>query len=117
MSLGTYPEIGLRLARALRDEARGLLVKGINPHTDRKQKRRAVRLAAEHTFEAVFLAWVEHRRKELKEGRQSTLSQILRIFTKDVLPSLGKTPIYDITRPQLLELLFRIEQRKAFTTA
>jgi integrase len=30
---------------------------------------------------------------------------------------LGKTPIYDITRPQLLELLSRIEQRKAFTTA
>ena len=30
---------------------------------------------------------------------------------------MGKTPIYDITRPQLLELLSRIEQRKAFTTA
>ena len=44
----------------------------------------------------------EHRRKELKEGRQSTLSQILRIFNKDVLPTLGKMSIYDIRRPQLL---------------
>jgi integrase len=117
ISLGTYPEVSLREARTLRDQARALLARGINPHTDRKQKRRAVRLAAEHTFEGVFLAWVEHRRKELKEGRQSTLSQVLRIFGKDVLPSLGKTPIYDITRSQLLELLMRIEQRKAFTTA
>lgn len=117
ISLGSYPEVGLREARILRDEARALLAKGINPHSDRKQKRYAVRLAAEHTFDAVFLSWVEHRRKELKEGRQSTLSQILRIFDKDVLPSLGRIPIYDITRPQLLEVLSRIEQRNAFTTA
>ena len=117
ISLGNYPEIGLREARALRDEARALLAKGINPHTDRKQKRHAVKLAADYTFKAVFDAWVEHRRKEIKEGRNSTLSQILRIFGKDVLPSLGKMSIYDIRRPQLLGVLARIEQRKAFTTA
>ncbi|SSW71262.1 Prophage integrase IntS [Achromobacter veterisilvae] len=117
ISLGNYPEIGLREARTLRDEARALLAKGINPHTDRKQKRHAVKLAADYTFKTVFDAWVEHRRKELKEGRQSTLSQILRIFGKDVLPTLGKMSIYDIRRPQLLGVLARIEERKAFTTA
>lgn len=117
ISLGNYPEIGLRDARILRDEARALLAKGVNPHTDRKQKRHAIQLAAEHTFRAVFDAWVEHRRKELKEGRQSTLSQILRIFDRDVLPSLGKMSIFDIRRPQLLGVLARIEERKAFTTA
>ena len=85
ISLGNYPEIGLREARTLRDEARALLAKGVNPHTDRKQKRHAVKLAADYTFKAVFDAWVEHRRKEIKEGRNSTLSQILRIFNKDVL--------------------------------
>ena len=47
ISLGNYPEIGLREARTLRDEARPLLAKGINPHTVRKQKRHAVKLAAE----------------------------------------------------------------------
>ncbi|KAA5629565.1 tyrosine-type recombinase/integrase [Pseudomonas aeruginosa] len=117
ISLGNYPEIGLRDARILRDEARALLAKGINPHTDRKQRRHAIQLAAEHTFKAVFDAWVEHRRKELKEGRQSTLSQILRIFDRDVLPSLGKMSIFDIRRPQLLGVLAKIEERKAFTTA
>lgn len=117
ISMGNYPEIGLRDARSLRDQARALLAKGVNPHTDRKQKRHAVQLAAEYTFKSVFDAWVEHRRKELKEGRQSTLSQILRIFDKDVLPSLGKRSIYDIRRPQLLGVLARIEERKAYTTA
>ncbi|KSD37231.1 integrase [Pseudomonas aeruginosa] len=117
ISLGNYPEIGLREARTLRDEARALLAQGINPHTDRKQKRHAVKLASDYTFKAVFNAWVEHRAKELKEGRNSTLSQIKRIFEKDVLPSLGKMSIYDIRRPQLLGVLAKIEGRKAFTTA
>lgn len=117
MSLGTYPEVSLREARALRDQARALLAKGVNPKLDRKHKRQAVRLADEHIFKAVFLQWVEHRKLELKEGRNSTLSQILRIFERDVLPSLGKTPIYDIRRTDLLDVVAKIEQRKAFTTA
>jgi hypothetical protein len=69
MSLGTYPEVSLRDARALRDEARALLAKGINPKIDRKQKLRAVRLATEHSFKAVYLQWFAHRKLELKEGR------------------------------------------------
>ena len=87
ISLGNYPEIGLREARTLRDEARALLAQGINPHTDRKQKRHAVKLASDYTFKAVFDAWFEHRAKELKEGRNSTLSQITRIRTRSVLPT------------------------------
>jgi hypothetical protein len=52
---------------------------------------------------------VEFRRLSLKEGRQSTLSQILRIFNKDVLSTLGGRSIYDINRHDLLDLLSRIE--------
>lgn len=117
MSLGTYPEVSLREARALRDEARALLVKGINPKIDRKQKFRAACLAAEYSFKAVYLQWLVHRRLELKEGRQSTLSQIQRIFDKNVLPTLGSMSIYNVRRADLLEVIARIERRKAFTTA
>lgn len=117
MSLGIYPEVSLREARALRDQARALLAKGINPNLDRKQRRQAVRLADEHTFKAIFFQWVEYRRLELKEGRNSTLSQILRIFGKDVLPGLGRMSIYDIRRVDLLDVVSKIEQRKAFTIA
>lgn len=49
MSLGTYPEVSLREARALRDEARALVAKDINPRLHRKQKRAAVKLAGENT--------------------------------------------------------------------
>ncbi|MCS4309141.1 hypothetical protein M2404_003504 [Rheinheimera pacifica] len=55
ISLGGYPEVSLREARALRDDARALLAKGMNPHTDRKQKRHAARLVSANTFGAIFL--------------------------------------------------------------
>lgn len=71
MSLDTYPAVSLREARALRDETRALLAKGINPEIDPKQKLRAVRLATENSFKAVYLQWFAHRRLELKEGRRA----------------------------------------------
>jgi integrase len=117
MSLGTYPEVSLREARKARDEARVLLAKGINPHTDRKQKRQVVRLSGEHTFEAVFHQWLARRAPEIKTGRRSTHAAILRVFGKDVLPFLGKRSILDLRRADLLEVIDRIERRKAFSIA
>lgn len=64
-----------------------------------------------------FGRWVEFRRHSLKEGRQTTLTQLQRIFDKDVLPYLGKRPIYDIKRSDLLEVLARIKRRKVLTIA
>ena len=57
MSLGTYPEVPLRQARTLRDEARALLAKGIHPRVHRKQKRTAVWLADESTLRFRWI-WV-----------------------------------------------------------
>jgi len=52
-----------------------------------------------------------------KTGRQSTLSQIDRIFAKDVLPRLGLFDIFEVDNSHLLEVLRRIERRKAFSMA
>jgi hypothetical protein len=41
ISLGTYPEIGLRDARVLRDIARALVAKGIDPRDKRRLERNA----------------------------------------------------------------------------
>ncbi|TCO75562.1 integrase [Plasticicumulans lactativorans] len=117
MSLGNYPEVSLRDARTLRDEARALVAKDINPHLHRKQKRAAVKLAGENTFEAIYKKWLAHRELSLKKGRQTTLSILPRVFAKDVLPALGKRSIYDIKRPDLLEVIAKIEKRKALSVA
>ncbi|WP_370868994.1 tyrosine-type recombinase/integrase [Ectorhizobium quercum] len=117
MSLGTYPEVSLREARSLKDEARALLAKGINPHVHRKQKRFSARLAGENTFEAVFQLWHAHRGLSLRKGRQTDLTLVERVFAKDVFPLLGKRSVYDIRRHDLLDVLARVEQRRAFSVA
>ena len=116
ISLGNYPEIGLREARTLRDEARALLAKGVTPYRSETEATRGQacgRLHLQGRLRCVGRASPQGN----QEGRNSTLSQILRIFNKDVLPSLKQMSIYDIRRPQLLGVLARIEERKAFTTA
>lgn len=117
MSFGSYPQVGLRDARTRRDEARALIAQGTNPCEQRKQQRQAVRLSSDHSFKTVFNQWIAFRRLSLNEGRQSTLSQILRIFGKDILPQIGDRSIYDINRHVLMAVLDRIETRGAFTTA
>jgi integrase len=115
MSLGTYPEVSLREARQARDEARALLAKGVNPHTHRKQKRQAVRLSSEYTFETVFHQWLEKHALGIQTGERSICANIVRMFKHDVLPVLGKRSILDLRRPDLLEVIERIERRKAFS--
>lgn len=49
ISLGAYPELSLRDARALRDVARVLMARGIDPRVHRQLERNARRLATENT--------------------------------------------------------------------
>jgi len=116
ISLGTYPEIGLKDARARRDEARSLVAKGIDPRAHRRHERAAL-VAAVTTFATVFHLWRGYKALSLKTGRQSTLSQIDRIFAKDILPTLGQRSIFDVARRDLVEVLRKIERRNALTTA
>ena len=117
ISLGSYPEVSLREAREVRDEARTLLAKGVNPRLDRKCKRQAVTLAGENTFMAVYKKWYEHRKLTLEEGRQTSLVQIRRVFKKDVFPYLKRLAIYEVSRPMLLEIIGRIEKRGSLSVA
>ncbi|MCW5230502.1 DUF4102 domain-containing protein [Verminephrobacter eiseniae] len=117
MSFGSYPEVGLKDARARRDEARALVAQGVDPRAQRRSQRAEAIVAAGNTFEAVFQSWRACKALSLKTGRQSTLSQIDRIFGKDVLPKLRNLSIFEITRQDLLEVLRKVEQRKALTTA
>jgi integrase len=117
ISLGPYPEIGLKEARARRDDARALVAQRIDPRAHRRRERAVARAAGANTFEGVFHSWRDFTALSLETGRQSTLSQINRIFAKDILPTLGERSIFDIARTDLLEPLRKFERRGALTTA
>jgi len=117
IALGKYPEISLKEARVRREAARALVAQGINPLQRRQQEALVKRLAEDRLFQSLFDQWLTHRSLVLQPGRQSTLDQIQRIFRKDILPALAKRSIYEITQADLLQVLSRIEEREALTTA
>lgn len=114
ISLGVYPAVSLKDARKARDQARTLVAQGIDPRSCRREARL---VACSISFSAVFTDWRAFSAMSLKPGRQSTLAQIDRHFAKDILPWLGELPITEVSRRQVLEVLRKIERRKAMTTA
>ena len=117
ISLGTYPELSLRDAREARDKARSLVAKGIDPRLQRRAERHEAGRSAESTFAAVAERWQEFRNPRLTAGRQGSVAQSRRYLDKDLIPALGKLPISDITRADVLGAVRRIEQRGALDVA
>lgn len=114
LALGVYPDVSLALARQRRAEARGKLILGLDPSETKKADKRAARLAAGNSFEAVALAWLDER-KEYVEPRQH--ERTLARLQADVFPWLGNRPVTEIDAPEILAVLKRVDSRGARFTA
>lgn len=117
ISLGTYPEIGLRDARELRDQARALVARDIDPRSQRRQAHQARAAAQENTFESVAERWYEFRAPRLSSAAKGGRHQSRLYLDKDLLPVLGKLPIADIRRADVLAAVRRVEKRGALNVA
>lgn len=126
LSLGTYPDTTLKLARQKADAARKQVAAGIDPSSIRKEtkviqqtqiaeeKREASGLPALNSFAHVALEWFEGRNHTWSDSHASrTLSYI----EKDLNPWIGRKPIAEIEAPTLLECLRRVESRGASESA
>lgn len=114
LALGIYPDVSLALARRRRDEARRLLAQAIDPGEHRKALRAAKAERAANSFEAVAREWFA---KYAPHWAATHSDKIIRRLEKDVFPWVGARPIADITPPEVLTLLHRIEGRGAHDTA
>ena len=114
LSLGVYPDVGLKDAREKRDAARQLLAGGVDPSINRKVQKAARLDRAENSFEVVAREWYA------KLSTKWTAGHAGKVFTrleKDVFPWVGGRPIAEVTAPELLSALRRIESRGAIETA
>lgn len=114
LSLGTYPEVSLKEARARRDRARELLADGIDPGEHRKEQRAAKAERTANNFEAVAREWFA---KHSPNWAKSHSDKIIARLEADIFPWLGEKPIAEITAPKVLSCLRRIESRGALDTA
>ena len=114
LSLGVYPDISLKDARGLRDEARKLLAKGTDPSENRKALKSANADRAANSFEVVAREWYA---KHSPGWAPDHAQRVLRLFERDIFPRIGGRPVADVPAPDLLAMLRRIENREALDTA
>ncbi|MEZ5585231.1 MAG: tyrosine-type recombinase/integrase [Candidatus Competibacteraceae bacterium] len=114
LSLGVYPDVTLKEARDKCAEVRKQIAAGIDPSVHRKAQKSAHAERAANSFELVAREWFM---KHSPNWAENHASKIIRRLEKDIFPWLGLRPIADITPPELLAVVRRIEHRGALETA
>lgn len=102
LSLGVYPQITLKRAREKAAEARDQLDRGIDPSVQRK----ITRAATGDTFEELAREYFGKRASDLAP---QTIARDLGRLEKYVFPQIGTTRVADLTAPQFLAALRRVE--------
>lgn len=115
LSLGTYPEVSLKQARDKRDDARKLLANEKTDPSNERQKNKAEKiLSSENSFELVAREWWSAHMKNKAETHKD---KVIRRFELYLFPWIGNAPIANITAPQLLQVVKRIENLNKLETA
>lgn len=113
LGLGAYPAVSLAKAREKREEARKVLASGVDPSAHKQAEKRA-QAAQAHTFEMLAREWFSYNAPRWAEA---TADKARSYLEKDLIPALGRRPVGDITRPELVELVRQVEKRGAFNAA
>lgn len=114
LSMGVYPDVSLKDARDRRDTARKLLADGTDPGEHRKAQKAASTDRAANSFEVITREWYA---KHAPNWAEHHGNRIIRRFERDIFPWIGGQPIAEVTAPDLLAVMRRIENRGALETA
>jgi integrase len=106
--------VGLKAARAARNDARAIKDTGVDPLQQRKADKLAANISSATTFVAVAAEFYAQER----DGWSDTYAQKWhRLVERDLSPWLGTLPLAGISAPMLLDALKRTERRGAIDTA
>ena len=112
--LGSYPEIGLRRARELRDDARTALRSGRDPALEAKRARHARKVGHADTFETFARGWHELQRPRWKPVHAA---DVIESMERDLFGVIGPYPVAEIDEGLMLAALRSVEKRGAIETA
>lgn len=114
LSFGSFPEVSLAAARELRKDARAQLADTIDPGVLKNSIKRSKKLAEENSFEAIAREW---HTKFTPKWTKGHAARILIRLEQDIFPWIGKRPLIEVTAPEILSALRRVENRGAIETA
>lgn len=112
LSFGSYPQVSLKEARDKAFEAKQGLSSGIDPSQAKKAQKASA--SGADSFEAVAREWFGKFSTGWAPGHAE---RVIRLLERDVFPWLGEKIVKEITAPELLSVLRRIEARGAVDTA
>lgn len=113
LALGVFPEVSLADAKRDRDDARKVLRGGDDPAAVKRAERLAKHAAALNNFEAVGREWLAKQTHLAKV----TFDKAQRELEIHAFPWLGTRPVAEITPPEVLGVLRRVESRGKLETA
>lgn len=113
LALGAYPSVTLLKARQLRDGARQLLIEGTDPGEQKKTAKQAQKVDG-LTFETLAREWFAYNAPRWAE---STTYKAKLYLENDLIPGIGSRPVKAITRPDLVELVRKVEARGTLNAA
>ncbi len=109
LSIGVYPEITLKVAREIHEEARVLLRKGICPCTEKQKNKLALKQKAKNTFAELAQEWYDFKRPEWSNPKHA--QQVINTLTTYAFPFIGKHPITDIEAMQIMDILNKVKDK------
>ncbi|UCI19275.1 tyrosine-type recombinase/integrase [Mesorhizobium sp. B2-1-8] len=107
LSFGKYPLVSLLDARVRRDNAKRLLIAGINPSAKRKEEKVAALTEARTTFGLIAEEYIT-RMKE-RDAAAATVTKTEWLL-EDLASPLANRPIREITPAEILQILQKIEK-------
>jgi len=114
LTVGRYPDVGLKAARTRRDEARRIIAAGGNPAAEKKRAAVAASLSAANTFATVAEELIT---KLEQEGLKALTISKARWFLSLLGREFGQRPIAEIEPYELLSALKKVEQSGRHETA
>lgn len=109
LSLGAYPDLGLKDAREAREQARSALAKGADPAEKKQSDKRAAKINAANTFSSVAKAYIDKNRRDGKADATVTKREW---FLGVVERPLGNRPIAEIQPYEILDAVRPFERAK-----
>jgi integrase len=113
-ALGKYPAVSLSEARSRREEGKTLLADNVDPGEVKRIEKQRREVQAADTFEAVARDWFD---RHLSKKAESTKAKVISRMERFALPYIGNRPISEITAPDILLLVRRVETNSSLDTA
>lgn len=110
-AIGVYPALSLLAARKARDAIKDQLRAGLDPAHEKRRVKIETGLRRPNSFEAIAREWHEAK---CQTWKSSYADGVIALLEREPFPPLGARPITEITAPELLAVLRKIEARGAF---